>query len=95
MACAHLGVGDAHAAEIGGHHQFVVFVGMVFQKPALFPGTVAGNITYGPELDGHFLTPAEITELRERPRDEWRLRDHAQVLSFEHRLQFFQRRPNL
>jgi ABC-type proline/glycine betaine transport system ATPase subunit len=38
-------------------------LGMVFQKAALFPGTVAGNIAYGPGLDGRLLSPAEITEL--------------------------------
>ncbi|HFQ93146.1 MAG TPA: phosphate ABC transporter ATP-binding protein [Anaerolineae bacterium] len=38
-------------------------VGMVFQKPALFPGTVAENIAYGPQLDGRTLTPDEIAEL--------------------------------
>ena len=38
-------------------------LGMVFQKPALFPGTVANNIAYGPELDGRTLSPSEITGL--------------------------------
>ena len=38
-------------------------LGMVFQKPALFPGSVADNIAYGPGLDGRVLTPASITEL--------------------------------
>ncbi len=38
-------------------------VGMVFQKPALFPGTVAENIAYGPQLDGRILTPDEIATL--------------------------------
>jgi ABC-type Fe3+/spermidine/putrescine transport system ATPase subunit len=38
-------------------------LGMVFQKAALFPGTVAGNIAYGPGLDGRVLSPAEITGL--------------------------------
>ncbi|MDX1437096.1 MAG: phosphate ABC transporter ATP-binding protein [Anaerolineales bacterium] len=38
-------------------------LGMVFQKPALFPGTVAENIAYGPALDGHSLTGAQIEEL--------------------------------
>ncbi|NKQ37604.1 MAG: phosphate ABC transporter ATP-binding protein, partial [Chloroflexi bacterium] len=38
-------------------------VGMVFQKPALFPGTVAENIAYGPQLDGRILTSDEIIEL--------------------------------
>ncbi|MCP4362073.1 MAG: phosphate ABC transporter ATP-binding protein [Chloroflexi bacterium] len=38
-------------------------VGMVFQKAALFPGTVANNIAYGPQLDGRPLSPTEMTEL--------------------------------
>ena len=38
-------------------------LGMVFQKPALFPGTVADNIAYGPGLDGRILTPDDITDL--------------------------------
>ncbi|MEA3335679.1 MAG: phosphate ABC transporter ATP-binding protein [Chloroflexota bacterium] len=38
-------------------------MGMVFQKPALFPGTVADNIAYGPGLDGRSLTPDDIAEL--------------------------------
>jgi len=38
-------------------------LGMVFQKPALFPGTVAENIAYGPALDGHNLTNEQIKEL--------------------------------
>ena len=38
-------------------------LGMVFQKPALFPGTVAGNIAYGPGLAGRVLSPSEITKL--------------------------------
>ncbi len=38
-------------------------LGMVFQKPALFPGTVADNIAYGPQLDGRILTPDDIIEL--------------------------------
>ncbi len=38
-------------------------LGMVFQKPALFPGTVAGNIAYGPALDGRILSADEITGL--------------------------------
>ncbi len=38
-------------------------VGMVFQKPALFPGAVAGNVAYGPQLDGRTLTSGEIIEL--------------------------------
>ncbi|MEA3441639.1 MAG: phosphate ABC transporter ATP-binding protein [Chloroflexota bacterium] len=38
-------------------------LGMVFQKPALFPGTVADNIAYGPQLDDRALTPDDIAEL--------------------------------
>lgn len=38
-------------------------VGMVFQKPALFPGTVADNLNYGPQLQGHTLTTKEAAEL--------------------------------
>lgn len=38
-------------------------LGMVFQKPALFPGTVAENVAYGPKLDGRTLTPDDITDL--------------------------------
>ena len=38
-------------------------LGMVFQKPALFPGTVAENVAYGPQLDGRVLTPNDIADL--------------------------------
>ena len=38
-------------------------LGMVFQKPALFPGTVADNIAYGPGLDGRVLTADDIIDL--------------------------------
>ena len=38
-------------------------MGMVFQKPALFPGTVAGNIAYGPELEDRSLSPDDMSEL--------------------------------
>ncbi len=38
-------------------------VGMVFQKPALFPGTVADNIRYGPQLHNQTLTSTDIEEL--------------------------------
>ena len=38
-------------------------LGMVFQKPALFKGTVAENIAYGPQLDGRALTVDDIAEL--------------------------------
>jgi putative ABC transport system ATP-binding protein len=36
---------------------------MVFQKPALFPGTVADNVAYGPQLDGRTLTADDIADL--------------------------------
>lgn len=38
-------------------------VGMVFQQAALFPGTVADNLAYGPALQQITLSPAEIAEL--------------------------------
>lgn len=38
-------------------------VGMVFQRVALFPGTVAGNVAYGPGLQGKTVPPAEIERL--------------------------------
>jgi putative ABC transport system ATP-binding protein len=38
-------------------------IGMVFQKPALFPGTVAENIQYGPTLQGKPVSSAQIEEL--------------------------------
>jgi len=38
-------------------------VGMVFQKPALFPGTVTENIRYGPQLQENIVSPPDIAEL--------------------------------
>jgi ABC-type proline/glycine betaine transport system ATPase subunit len=38
-------------------------VGMVFQNPALFPGSVSDNIAYGPRLSNQALTPARIADL--------------------------------
>jgi putative ABC transport system ATP-binding protein len=38
-------------------------VGMVFQKPALFPGTVAENILYGPNLQEKMSPPPTIEAL--------------------------------
>ncbi|XP_059637397.1 ABC transporter I family member 17 [Cornus florida] len=38
-------------------------VGMLFQLPALFEGTVADNIRYGPQLRGQKLTDNEIHKL--------------------------------
>jgi len=38
-------------------------VGMVFQQPVTFPGTVADNLCYGPALQGRELGADEIAEL--------------------------------
>jgi ABC-type proline/glycine betaine transport system ATPase subunit len=38
-------------------------VGMVFQNPALFPGSVAENVAYGPQIVGAALTPERIANL--------------------------------
>ena len=38
-------------------------VGMVFQKPALFPGTVAENIQYGPALRQNTVSATAIEQL--------------------------------
>ncbi len=38
-------------------------VGMVFQAPALFPGTVADNIAYGPQLTKRPLSAVEVKSL--------------------------------
>jgi putative ABC transport system ATP-binding protein len=38
-------------------------VGMVMQQPNLFPGTVAQNVRYGPELCGLVLKADEVEEL--------------------------------
>lgn len=38
-------------------------VGMLFQLPALFEGTVADNVRYGPSLRGKKLTDAEVSQL--------------------------------
>ncbi|XP_068648585.1 ABC transporter I family member 17 [Aristolochia californica] len=38
-------------------------VGMLFQLPALFEGTVADNVRYGPLLRGTKLTDAEVAKL--------------------------------
>uniref|UniRef100_A0A0C9S0N0 TSA: Wollemia nobilis Ref_Wollemi_Transcript_30094_1058 transcribed RNA sequence n=1 Tax=Wollemia nobilis TaxID=56998 RepID=A0A0C9S0N0_9CONI len=38
-------------------------VGMLFQSPALFEGTVADNVRYGPALRGKKLSDEEVTEL--------------------------------
>lgn len=38
-------------------------VGMLFQSAALFEGTVAGNVAYGPKLVGRDLTGVQIEEL--------------------------------
>ncbi|KAI9118852.1 hypothetical protein K1719_010297 [Acacia pycnantha] len=38
-------------------------VGMLFQLPALFEGTVADNVRYGPQLRGKKLTDEEVRKL--------------------------------
>ncbi|OMO51329.1 ABC transporter-like protein [Corchorus capsularis] len=38
-------------------------VGMLFQLPALFQGTVADNVRYGPQLRGKKLTDDEVSKL--------------------------------
>ncbi|GKV39260.1 hypothetical protein SLEP1_g47064 [Rubroshorea leprosula] len=38
-------------------------VGMLFQLPALFEGTVADNIRFGPQLKGQKLTDSEVYKL--------------------------------
>ncbi|KAK4493445.1 hypothetical protein RD792_006796 [Penstemon davidsonii] len=38
-------------------------VGMLFQLPALFEGTVADNVRYGPQLKGKKLTDIEVYKL--------------------------------
>ncbi|KAK3131173.1 hypothetical protein QOZ80_6BG0503010 [Eleusine coracana subsp. coracana] len=38
-------------------------VGMLFQLPAMFEGTVADNVRYGPQLRGKKLTEAEVNNL--------------------------------
>jgi len=40
-------------------------VGMLFQSAALFEGTVASNVAYGPNLRGQQLSPERIAELLE------------------------------
>jgi ABC-type methionine transport system ATPase subunit len=38
-------------------------VGMVFQQPAMFPGTVADNVRYGPALAGERLSDDRVHDL--------------------------------
>lgn len=38
-------------------------VGMLFQVPAMFDGTVADNVRYGPQLRGNKLTEAQVKSL--------------------------------
>jgi putative ABC transport system ATP-binding protein len=38
-------------------------IGMVMQRPFLFPGTVAGNLRFGPRQKGEQLTDARVGEL--------------------------------
>ena len=40
-------------------------VGMLFQSAALFEGSVADNVAYGPGLAGQFLPPGRVAELLE------------------------------
>jgi ABC-type phosphate transport system ATPase subunit len=40
-------------------------VGMLLQTPALFPGSVADNVIFGPQLDGRTLSMNQISELLE------------------------------
>lgn len=40
-------------------------VGMVFQQPAMFPGTVAENVNFGPSLRDEPLAPDRVRELLE------------------------------
>ncbi len=40
-------------------------VGMLFQSAALFEGTVASNVAYGPNLHGQKLIPSRVAELLE------------------------------
>jgi putative ABC transport system ATP-binding protein len=40
-------------------------VGMVFQQTAMFPGTVADNLAYGPALRGEMLADGRVDELLE------------------------------
>ncbi len=40
-------------------------VGMLFQSPALFEGSVADNVAYGPALGGHTLAGERVAELLE------------------------------
>lgn len=41
-------------------------IGMLFQTPALFEGTVADNVSYGPALRGQKLTISEVEGLLEQ-----------------------------
>jgi ABC-type methionine transport system ATPase subunit len=41
-------------------------VGMVFQQTAMFPGTVADNVSYGPALAGDTLPRERVLELLDR-----------------------------
>ncbi len=51
---------DIHALDVLALRRQV---GMVFQKPALFPGTVTENILYGPTLQEKTVSDAEIEQL--------------------------------
>ncbi len=41
-------------------------IGMVMQRPYLFPGTVADNIAFGPAQHRHSISPEEIASLLEQ-----------------------------
>jgi ABC-type phosphate transport system ATPase subunit len=41
-------------------------VGMILQPPAIFPGSVADNVNFGPRLRGTTLTPEHIVELLDK-----------------------------
>ena len=41
-------------------------IGMIMQRPYLFPGTVAANLQYGPAQRGKSLTPADVDKLLAR-----------------------------
>ncbi|KAJ6435859.1 hypothetical protein OIU84_000977 [Salix udensis] len=51
---------DVTDLDVLGHRRKV---GMLFQLPALFEGTVADNVRYGPQLKGKKLTDDEVYKL--------------------------------
>jgi putative ABC transport system ATP-binding protein len=57
-------------------------IGMVFQKAAVFPGTVSDNIAYGPRLQGKTLSRSAVLDLMQQAALEPELIDRdAQELS--------------